>query len=78
MPGAVGKLVGRYDDFASVAVDQINEWRRSPSKFAASARAAKNHFSYLRDEAKQSLRELLDALDRTGRNSDAHENGVKA
>ena len=76
VPGSVGKVVGRYDDFASVALDQINEWRRSPSEFAESANAAKNHFSFLRDEAKQSLQELLDKLGQNARNSHV-KNGMK-
>ena len=77
VPGAVGKVVGRDDDFASVALEQINEWRRSPSKFAETARAAKNHFAYLRDEAKKSLEELLNALACSGRKSLANKSGVR-
>ena len=78
VPDAVGKVVGRQDDFASVALEQINKWRGAPGEFSKSARAAQNHFSYLKDGAAQSLQDLLHALGCNGTNSRGAESGGKA
>ncbi len=66
LPVAVGKVVGEGEDFTNTALGQIDRWLKYPQEFVDSATASRNHFFYLRSDARSRLRKLLSVL-RTGR-----------